>query len=84
MPIDPEQAERDAAAEHQRQTHETTPVQRSRALYVAIRAFHATLAIEGSREVNDYLALCDLLGEALDEYGDGLESDLAVTPNKIH
>jgi hypothetical protein len=27
--------------------------------------------------VSDYLALCELLGEALDEYGDGLEAGLA-------
>ena len=82
-PIDPEQAERAAAAEYDRQVHQTTPRQRSRALFVAIRAFQATLAIDGA-EVNDYLALCELLGEALDEYGDGLESDLAGIPNIVH
>jgi hypothetical protein len=83
-PIDPEQAERAAMAEYQRQTQETTPEQHSKALHFAVRAFQATLAIEGAREVNDYLALCELLGEALDEYGDGLEADLAGTPNKVH
>ena len=81
-PIDPQQAELAADAEYQRQTHETTREQRSRALYVAIRAFQATLALEGAREVNDYLALCELLGEALDEYGDGL--DLAGISNTVH
>jgi hypothetical protein len=84
-PIDPEQAERAAAVEYERQVvHETTPEQRSKALYVAIRTFQATLAIEGASEVNDYLALCELLGEALDEYGDGLESDLAGPSNNVH
>jgi hypothetical protein len=84
-PIDPEQAERAAAVEYDRQVHETTPEQRSRALFVAIRAFQATLAIEGASEVNDYLALCELLGEALDEYGDGREADLASrSNNNVH
>lgn len=64
-PIDPEQSE-----------PVTTAEQRSKALYVAIRAFQAALAIEGADEVNDYLALCELLAEALDEYGDGLEAGL--------
>jgi hypothetical protein len=54
----------------------TTREQRSKALYVAIRAFQAALAIEGA-DVSDYLALCELLGEALDEYGDGLDAALA-------
>ena len=54
----------------------TTHEQRSKALYVAIRAFQAALAIEGADEVHDYLALCELLGEALDEYGDGLDGSL--------
>jgi hypothetical protein len=75
-PIDPQQAERAAMAEHERQTHATTPRQRSRALFVAIRAFQATLAIDGANEVNDYLVLCELLGEALDEYGADLEAGL--------
>jgi hypothetical protein len=83
-PIDPQRAERAADAEYERQVHETSPEQRSRALHVALRAFQATLAIEGANEVNDYLALCELLGEALDEYGDGLASDLAGTPNNVH
>jgi hypothetical protein len=65
-PIDPEQAE-----------HVTTAEQRSKALYVALRAFQAALAIEGAGEVNDWLVLCELLGEALDEYGDGLEAGMA-------
>ena len=66
-PIDPEQAERAAEAEHDREMRATTAEQRSKALYVAVRAFQAALAIEGAGEVNDYLALCELLGEALDE-----------------
>jgi hypothetical protein len=77
---DSEAVERAAAAEYQRQTHETTPEQRAGALHVAIRAFQATLAIEGAREVNDYLALCELLGEALDEYGDGLDGRRDTDP----
>ena len=68
------QAERAADEEWERQTHATSPEQRSKALYVAIRAFQATLAIQGAEEVNDWLALCQLLGEALDEHGDGLDS----------
>jgi hypothetical protein len=74
---DNEAAERAAMAEYERQTYETTPEQRSKALHVAIRAFQAALAIDGATEVNDYLALCELLGEALDEYGDGLEAGFA-------
>ena len=65
-PLDPEQPEQ-----------ATTPEQRSKALHVAIRAFQAALAIEGADEVKDYLVLCELLGEALDEYGGGLEAGLA-------
>ena len=69
------QAERAADQEWERQTHATSPEQRSKALYVAIRAFQAALAIEGA-EVTDYLAACHVLGEALDEYGDGLDPSL--------
>jgi hypothetical protein len=76
-PIDPQQAERAADAEYERQVNETTRERRSKALHVEIRAFQATLAIEGANEVNDYLALCELLGEALGEYGDGLEAGFA-------
>ena len=71
---DPEQA---AHVEYDRQRHATDAAQRSKALYVAIRAFQAALAIEGADEVNDYLALCALLGDALDEYGAGLDAGLA-------
>jgi hypothetical protein len=74
-------AEQAARAEWQRQTHATNPAQRSRALYVAVRAFQAALAIEGAEDVNDYLALCELLGEALDEYG---EDDLDPAVDPIH
>lgn len=76
-PIDPKQAERAAEAEYDRQTAATTAEGRSKALYVAVRAFQAALAIEGADEINDFLALCELLGEALDEYGDGLEAAFA-------
>ena len=70
------QAERAADAEFERQTRATSLEQRSKALYVAIRSFQAALAIQGAEEVNDWLALCQLLGEALDEYGDGLDPSL--------
>ena len=69
------QAERAADEEWERQMQATTPEQRSHALYVAIRAFQAALAIEGA-DVTDYLAACHVLDQALDEYGAGLEADL--------
>jgi hypothetical protein len=75
-PDEIEQAKRAAEAEWQRQIQATTPEQRSRALYVAIRTFQATLAIEGAGEVNDWIALCHLLGEALDESGDDLDAEI--------
>lgn len=66
--IDTEQAEKDAATEWERQTeHATDPAMRSKALYVAIRAFQAALGIQGT-DVSDYVAACTLLGDALDEY----------------
>ena len=80
-PDEVEQAQRAADAEYQRQLDATNPAQRSKALHVALRAFQAALAIQGVDEVNDYLALCDLLAQALNEYGDDLETDL--TPS-IH
>ena len=67
------QAERAADEEWERQMHATTPRQRSKALYAAIRSFQAALAIDGA-EVTDYLAACHLLDQALDEYGEVLEA----------
>jgi len=68
-------AERAADEEFERQTHATTPEQRSHALYVAVRAFQAALAVDGA-EVTDYMAACHVLDQALDEYGAGLEAGL--------
>lgn len=80
-PIDTEQAEKDAAAEWERQTEQATdPATRSKALYVAVRAFQAALGIQGA-DVSDYLAACTLLDDALDEYlGD---SEAAVQPEPV-
>ena len=78
------QAERAADEEWERQTHATTPQQRSKALYVAIRAFQAALAIEGADAVNDYLALCELLTEALNEYGEALDASGEPAIDPIH
>ena len=83
-PDEIEEAQQAADAEYQRQIHATTPVQRSKALYVAMRAFQAALAIEGADEVNDYLALCELLGEALNEYGEALDPSGEPATDPIH
>jgi hypothetical protein len=83
-PIDLDAAEKAADAEWERQTNATDPAMRSKALYVAIRAFQAALGIQGAGEVNDYLALCSLLGEALDEYGDGLSDALPDDAPPVH
>ena len=77
------QAERAADVEWERQMQATTPEQRSHALYVAVRAFQAALAIEGAN-VTDYLAAIHVLDEALDEYGDALDASAEQPINPIH
>lgn len=69
-------AELRADIEWQRQMAATTPELRAGALHVALRAFQAALATEGA-EVNDYMAICTLLSDALDEYGEDLDAGLS-------